>query len=63
MQSFLHDRDMKTVDWDWNEPYHVEGGGQAGRYYIRIYTESDYSTSVSYAPLATFPWSSTSTCR
>jgi hypothetical protein len=43
------------VDYDPDPPYHVEHNGQAGRYYLYIYTESAHNSNTAYTLRATFP--------
>ncbi len=45
----------KMVDIKSDKPYHIEHTGQAGRYFIVIYTESDFNNSTPYTLRATFP--------
>ena len=43
------------VAFDLESPYHIEYSGQAGWYYIYIYTASGYNNSTAYTLRVIFP--------
>jgi uncharacterized repeat protein (TIGR01451 family) len=56
VQLQLRDEECKLLAYDWSKPYRLEHTGVgAGRYYIAIYTASDYSYDEPYVLRTTFP--------
>ena len=55
IQFMLYCPDKPDPIRDWVPPYHIEYTGDAGWYYIRIYTASGYNSDTPYTLRATFP--------
>jgi len=55
VQMVLYDETAKSLARDYDPPYQIVYTGQAGRYYIQIYTESGYNANASYTLRVSYP--------